>query len=248
MKRDLVRGLANAFMTLSERLKTQETTKRMIFLLAARAETIAAQAWDLNSRKDRDLARAAQDLATQLHDFARNFMRLSDLVEDDMSIAHRLADDMVGHAQMLLKTGSAAEASGGTGGLLAQLRPLAMSLMTLASIQRGDTLVAKETVDLAERATRLAEGAQKMTAPAGVRGAGRTAGELHQSLRGIADDAGAVSVRISTQIAVLKGAVVEMAASTQELAAGRAPRTSVTQDEIAADRIRRVVQKGRGGA
>lgn len=243
-KRELLKGLADALMTLGERLKTQETTKRMIFLLAARAETIAAQAWDLNARKNRDVERTAQDLVTQLHEFANSFTVLSDRVADDMAIGHRLAKDMAMHAQQLLTTGRAAEATGGSSGLLAQLRPLAMNLTTLAERQRGDTLVAKETVDLAGRATKLADQAEAMTTPAGIRGASRTAADLHRALRAIADDAGEVSLRIATEAALLKAAVVEMATSTQQLATGRPPRTMITQDEIAADRIRRVVQKG----
>jgi hypothetical protein len=235
-------------MTLGQRLQTQETTKRMIFLLAARAETIAAQAWDLNARKSRDVERAAQDLVSQLHEFAKSFTVLSDRVADDMATGQQLAKDMLAHAQLLLKTGRAAEARGERSGVLAQLQPLAMNLTALANRQRGDTVVAQETVGLAERATQLADQAQTMTTPAGIRGAGRTAVDLHRALRGIADDAGAVSLRISSEAALLKAAVTEMATSTQQLAAGRAPRTAFTQDEIAVDRIRRMVRKGFGAA
>jgi hypothetical protein len=244
VKRELLRGLADALTMLAKRLQTQETTKRMIFLLAARAETIAAQAWDLNSKKNRDAERAAIDLVAQLHTFAISLTDMSNRVADDIEVGQSLATAMVSHANRLLTIARALDAAGGTTNIMAQLRPLAISLTTLASRQQSDTLVAKDTAGLAERATQLAERTQSMATPAGVRGAGRTGIDLHFALRAIADDAAAVSLRMATEAALLKAAVAEMAIGTQKLADADTLKTKTTQDEIAADRIRQVVRKG----
>jgi hypothetical protein len=244
VKRELLRGLADALTMLAKRLQTQETTKRMIFLLAARAETIAAQAWDLNSKKNREVEQAAGDLVAQFHTFATSLTDMSNRVADDIAVGQSLAAAMVSHATRLLTIARALDAAGGTTNIMAQLRPLAGSLTTLASRQQSDTLVAKDTAALAERATQLAERAQSMATPAGARGAARTGIGLHYALRAIADDAAAVSLRMATEAALLKAAVAEMAIGTQKLATADSPKIRTTQDEIAADRIRQVVRKG----
>jgi hypothetical protein len=237
----------------------QETTKRMIFLLAARAEKIAAQAWDLNTAKSRDVERAARELVEQLHDFATGFATLSDRVADDVSVGETLAEGMVALADKLLKLGRATDAADGTTTELAQLRPLAANLTTLAGRQEADALVARDIASLAGRAAQLAERSQAMTTPAGVRGAGRTALELHHALRSIADEAGAVSVRMTAEAALVKAALTETAAGAQAMAvrahalkptATDAPtkdtgqKGGAEQEAIVADRLRQGVRPG----
>jgi len=243
-KRDLLRGLSDALSTLAQRLQTQETIKRMIFLLAARAETIAAQAWDLNAKKGRDVERAAMELVDQLVGFSKSFTELAERVAEDIASGQSIAAAMVVQANAWLKLGRAADAAGGMSDTLLQLRPLAASLTTLATHQQNDMLVANDSATLADRATKLAERAQTMTTPAGMRVAGRTGMDLHYALRSIADDAAAVSLRLMTEATLLKAAVVDMADGTRKLAVASAAKGKTAQDEITADRIRQVVRKG----
>lgn len=236
----LLASLAGALKTLAKRLQAQETTKRLIFLLAARAEAIATQAWELSATKGRGSEAAAQALVEQLKAFAEGFTLLSNRVADDIATGRSLAVEMVAHATRLLEAGSGSDPGGASAAMLVKLRPLAANLATLAERQQGDGQVAKDTAALAERATQLAERSKVLTGPAGARNTGRTAAELHKALLGIADDAGAVSLRIMTESALLKAAVTEMAAGVRQLSA--AP--EVRQQDAATTRLRQVVRKG----
>ena len=243
-KRDLLRGLSDALSTLAQRLQTQETIKRMIFLLATRAESIAAQAWDLNAKKGRDVERAAQELADALNGFSKSFTELAERVAEDIASGQSIGTAIAALANGLLTVGRAADAAGGTSSTMAQLRPLAASLTALATHQQNDIQVANDSAALAERATELAGRAQTITTQTGMRNAARTGMDLHYALRSIADDSAAVSLRLTTETKLLKAAVADMADGTRNLAAANTAKGKTVQDEIAADRIRQMVRKG----
>lgn len=238
-KRALLQDLAAALTTISQRLRTLEASKRMIFLLAARAEAIAEQSLAVSTMKAGDIMLSAQELATQIQALSASFAELSERVADDISAERGQAETLVAQAARLLQMVAAADA--GSSDRLARLQPLAASLASLAGRRRSDKSAAEEVTGLAGQAQDLADRAQGMTAGANAQAVRRICADLYGGLRGIADDAATVSHRIEAEAALLTAAVSAMAAAAQRMVRQESAAAPIDQPTA---RIQQMVRKG----
>lgn len=239
-KRALLQSLATALTSVSNRLRALEATKRMIFLLAARAETIADQSLRLTVTKQGEMQAATADLVSRFQAFAGDFTALSERVATDISAEQNLAETLAAQAgQLLLMVGAMDQGDGSD--RMVRLRPLAESLAGLAGRRSSDKSVAEETRALAARSSDLAEQATKLTAAGGGADARRLGAELYHGLRAIADDAAVVSQRIEAEAALLNAAMAAMAAGAERMA-GASLRQAATG---AGARIQQMVRKGK---
>lgn len=239
-KRALLQSLAAALTTVSNRLRALEATKRMIFLLAARAETIADQSLRLTVARPGEVQAASVDLVGEIQAFAGGFTELSERVAIDISAEQNLAETLAAHAgQLLLMVGAMDQ--GATSDRMVRLRPLAESLAGLAGRRASDGSVAAETQALARRSGELADQATRLTQEGGGADARRLGADLYHGLRAIADDAAAVSHRIEAEAALLNAAMAAMATGAERMAGGslRPARNG------AGARIQQMVRKGK---
>lgn len=239
-KRALLQSLAAALTTVSNRLRALEATKRMIFLLAARAETIADQSLRLTVARANEVPEASSDLIAQIQAFAGDFTELSERVAVDISAEQNLAETLAAHAgQLLLMVGAMDQGSGSD--RMVRLRPLAESLAGLAGRRTSDKSVAEETRALAARSADLAEQAAGMAPAGGGADVRRVGADLYHGLRAIADDAAVVSQRIEAEAALLNAAMAAMATGAERMAGG----TLRPAANGAGARIQQMVRKGK---
>jgi hypothetical protein len=239
-KRALLQSLAEALSTVSERLRTLETTKRMVFLLAARAETIAEQALRLGTARPADTPEAVLALSGQLRDFARAFVELAARVGDDISSQRSLAEALVRHAGRLVQVAQSADEARGRAGTLAQLRPLVETLTELATRRGTDKAVATDTGELAERAGRLADQAEGLDSAPNGRGLEKMGAALYRGLRGIADDTASVSRQIAAEAEALTASMARMAVTAEKIVTPELAARADTPET----RLRYMVRKG----
>lgn len=234
-RRQLLQGLADALTAVGARLRALETAKRMIFLLAARAEAIADQSLRLASTRAGDLDQAARALVVETRGFAADFTSLSERVAADIRVECNFAESLVARAGHLLRLVGTTD---GGSGKLAQLLPLADSLASVAERQAPDRSIPADTSVLAERAAGLAAQAETATTGADMRRAGAA---LYHGLRTMADDAAAVSRRIDAEAGLLNAATAALAAGAERMSqpAGTPFRSTPTA------RIQEMVRQGR---
>jgi hypothetical protein len=239
-RRALLQGLAEALTSISDRLRRLETTKRMIFLLTANAETIAEQARRLGDPRVSGEAASGPALVTQLQALASAYTVLSERVAGEIANERSAAVALAQHARSLLRFVQSPDhaASGST--REESLLALVDGLTALAGREAGDQATVDAIRQLAGRAAALAAEAEALEAHKGSHAMTRASAALYRGLRDIAEETAAVSRRIEDQVTALRSVISGMAASAGQLVAAEAG----SGLPPAEDRLRQLVHQG----
>jgi hypothetical protein len=241
-RNELLRGLTAVLTALNERMESQEATKRTIFLLAARAETVAERGWALHAGREPDPTDAATGLAQQLYGLADSFTDMADRVKAETAAARQLGSAMGEHARRLRLEARKADQAGSVASLQLHLKPIATDLEKLGLRQQASGKEGDDAAAVAARMTGLAAGANRLTEALTHTALRHQALTVHYALRSIADDAGEISLAIAAETERLRTTLTAIAASARQLAPAAPGLAAVPAEASVADRVREMMR------
>lgn len=238
-RRDLLATLGMALQKLAERILPQADAARDVAKLATRAEDLASEAWTLSATRTPDPARTAAleaEFRAFLDHAASLAQRTGRAAASCREVSHALDTQATELASLSRDSATTADVIA----LRTRLRPVLGTLEHLVvRIDASDTL-AEDVAALGTRAAALGEeglAAQERRIPAN-----QKALALYRSLRGIADEAGAVAATLLAEAQQLRGTIGGIATHMGALAATSAEAPPANAEA----RLAQVVAHGTG--
>lgn len=237
-RRELLGALAMALKLLAQRVLPQADAAREVAELVARAEELAAEAWQLANARNPDPARA-QALQAAFQGFLEGATDLAGRAARAAAACREMGQAMVDQAADLSQLASSPEA-GDLRVLRTRLRPVLASLEHLPGRIEASRTLAQDVVEMGAKVAKL--GGEAIAAQGYRLPATEKALALYRSLRGIADEAGTVAATLLAEAQHLRGTIGGIATQVGQIATGSANPAS------AEARLSHVVAHGAGAA
>ncbi len=237
-RRALATGLAQGLKLLADHVLPHANAAIEVAELAARAEELAAAAWQQSAARIPDPA-GARALAESFQGFIAEAAELSGRAARSAAATREVGATMAGHAAALREFAAGSGPSDLTA-LRATLRPVVASLEQLPRHMAESRAMADDVAGLGAKAVEL--GARAANLQANARPASATALEIYRSLRILGDEAATLAGTMQADSERVRSAIGGIASQAGRLAtAGQDAAPPVT----AASRIGAVVTQGR---